>query len=75
MADALALLRTETNYKDWLDGSRSSEVGLIRAAAVRLAATLKDVTGSGSVLDEWIVGARDDPMPEVRYALSVDQDN
>ena len=75
LADALALLRTETNYKNWLNGSRSSEVGLIRAAAVRLAAALKDVGGTGSVLDEWVAGARDDPMPEVRYALSLDQEN
>ena len=75
LAYALALLRTETNYENWLDGSRSSEVGLIRAEAVKLAAALKDAGVSESVLDEWVAGARSDPMPEVRHALSVDQEN
>ena len=75
LADALALLRTETNYENWLEGSRSSEVGLIRAAAVRLAAALKDAGISEPVLDKWVADAQTDPMPEVRYALSVNQEN
>ena len=73
LVEALALLRTETNYENWLDESRRSDVGLIREAAVRLAATLKDVGTSEPSLNEWVADARSDPMPEVRYALSVDQ--
>ena len=74
LVDALALLRTETNYENWLDESRRSDVGLIRKAAVSLAAALKDAGTSEPVLDEWLADARSDPMPEVRYALSVDQE-
>ena len=74
LVDALALLHTETNYENWLDESRRSDVGLIRKAAVRLAAALKDAGISEPVLDEWVAAARSDPMPEVRYALSVDQE-
>ena len=70
-----ALLRTEANYENWLEGSRSSEVGLIRAAAVRLTAALKDAGISEPVLDKWVADAQTDPMPEVRYALSVNQEN
>ena len=74
LVDALALLHTETNYENWLDESRRSDVGLIRKAAVRLAAALKDAGISEPVLDEWVAAARSDPMPAVRYALSVDQE-
>ena len=74
LVDALALLRTETNYENWLDESRRSDVGLIRKEAVRLAAALKDAGTSEPVLNEWLADARSDPMPEVRYALSVDQE-
>lgn len=74
LVDALALLLAETNYENWLDEPRRSDVGLIREEAVRLAATLKDVGISDPVLDEWVAAARSDPMPEVRYALSVDQE-
>ena len=72
LVDALALLRTETNYENWFDESRRSDVGLIRKEAVRLAAALKDAGTSEPVLNEWLADARSDPMPEVRYALSVD---
>lgn len=67
---ALELLLEETNYENQRDESRRSDIGVIRKAAVTLAATLKDTGVKEPVLDRWIAEAESDPMPEVRYALS-----
>ena len=42
---------------------------------MRLTAALKDAGISEPVLDKWVADAQTDPMPEVRYALSVNQEN
>lgn len=68
LADALALLRVETDYKNWRDETRTSDVGLIRKAAIRLAVALGNSGISDRRLQEWIESARFDAMPEVRYA-------
>ena len=70
LPDALELLFEETNYENRLDESRRSDIGVIRKAAVTLAATLKDAGIEEPILDRWIAAAESDPMPEVRYALS-----
>ncbi len=73
LVDTLALLRVETDYKNWRDETRSSDVSLIRQEAVRLAAALNEEGINKPILNEWITEARSDPMPEVRYALPVDR--
>ena len=73
LADALALLRVETDYENWRDETRSSDVGLLRKGAVRLAATLSESGISKPILNEWTVDAQSDPMPEVRYAHLTDR--
>ena len=70
LPDALELLFEETNYENQLDESRRSDIGVIRKAAVTLAATLKDAGIEEPILDRWTAEAESDPMPEVRYALS-----
>ena len=74
LVHALELLRTETNYENWHDESRRSDVGLIRKAVVRVASALKNAGINEPVLNEWIETSPSDPMPEVRYALSVDEE-
>ena len=74
LAHALELLRAETNYENWRDESRRSNVGLIRKEGVRLAAALKNSGINKPELDEWVETSISDPMPEVRYALSVDEE-
>lgn len=74
LVHALELLDTETNYENWSDMSRRSDVGLIRKKGVRLAVALKNANLKEPVLDEWIETSQSDPMPEVRYALLVNEE-
>ena len=74
LVHALELLDTETNYENWRDVSRRSDLGLIRKKGVRLAAALKNTGIEEPVLNEWIETSLSDPMPEVRYALLVDKE-
>ena len=74
LVHALELLRTETSYENWHDESRRSDVGLIRKAVVRVASALKNAGINEPVLNEWIETSPSDPMPEVRYALAVDEE-
>ena len=74
LVHALELLDTETNYENWRDESRRSDVGLIRKKGVRLAVALKNAGFKEPVLNEWIETSPSDPMPEVRYALPVDEE-
>ena len=73
LADALALLRVETGYKHWQDETRTSDVGLIRKEAIRLAMALVKSGIDDRRLHEWIENARFDEMPEVRYANLIEQ--
>ena len=73
LADALTLLRIETDYKNWRDETRISDVGLLRKEAVRLAEALSESGISKPILNEWTAEAQSDPMPEVRYALLTDR--
>ena len=74
LVHALELLRTETNYENWRDESRRSDVGLIRKEGVRLAAALKNAGFDEPALNEWIEASLSDPMPEVHYALLVNEE-
>lgn len=74
LVHALELLDTETNYENWRDVSRRSDVGLIRKKGVRLAAALKNAGLKEPMLNEWVETSLSDPMPEVRYALLVDRE-
>ena len=71
LVDAFSLLLNETNYENWIDEAHRSDVSLIRKQGVRLAAALKNAGMSHPVLDQWVLDTQSDPMPEVRYALSV----
>ena len=74
LVHALELLDTETNYENWRDMSRRSDVGLIRKKGVRLAAALENAGFKEPVLNKWIETSLSDPMPEVRYALLVNEE-
>lgn len=73
LADALTLVRAETSYENWLDEPHRSDVGLVRGAAVRLAAALSRAGVEQPILDAWVEEAASDPMPEVRYALLTEE--
>jgi hypothetical protein len=64
-------LRTETAYSTW-DTADSSTVNItnIRAECVRLADLLRHAGMTHDIIAWWVDGVKDDPMPEVRFALS-----
>ncbi|WP_108681790.1 SIR2 family protein [Methyloceanibacter sp. wino2] len=71
LIEAIELVRTETSYETWSDEERRSDVGLIREAALRLAAALKNAGSSTPSIDKWMEEAATDPLPEVRYAIEL----
>ena len=73
LVSVLDLMRSETDYENWVDEWRGSDVGLVRKYSVRLAMALKDSGMGDGVLNEWLDGVRSDPMPEVRYALRAEE--
>jgi len=62
-------LASETDYSNWSgDDASASKLGLVRAAAVRLAGALvRHGLDDGSAA-RWIEAGEHDPMPEVRHA-------
>ena len=74
LVNSLDLMRVETNYENWLDKSRDQDVGVIRKYSARLAMALRESGIDESVLADWLEDVRSDPMPEVRFALNVDED-
>ena len=65
---ALELMWAETDYRNWEDETRSSDVGLQRKAVVEICMALR----KGGVVERFtetcIKEAKADAMPEVRYA-------
>lgn len=67
---SLDRLRTETAYSSWdTSDPRSINVTHVRAACVRLAESLRKAGIIDEAVTLWINTAKDDPIPEVRYAL------
>ena len=69
LVSALERIWFETQYKNWLDESSSSDVGLLRGTVVQVCEALRNAGDSEDFLDRCIDEAKADPMPEVRYAL------
>jgi hypothetical protein len=70
LADALGRLWIETAYSLWdVRDSGTVVLTLIRARCVRLADRLRRAGMVHDAVAQWIDGTKDDPMPEVRYAL------
>ena len=67
---ALDRLRTETAYSSWeTTDTRTINITHVRAQCVKLAEMLRKAGISHEALTFWIDRAKDDPVPEVRYAL------
>jgi tetratricopeptide (TPR) repeat protein len=64
-------LRTETEYTSWeTSDPRTVNITQVRAECVRLAGQLRRVGMVHDAIAFWIDGSKEDPMPEVRFALS-----
>lgn len=76
LAEALEFLLIETDYVTWTSGDpRTPSLSLIRRECVRLANALKQNGILGGGIDGWLAACSDDPMPEVRFALSNEMDD
>lgn len=74
LVDALDVLEVETEYADQPpDGLRQDTLTLVRAASVRLADALMRAGRGDEILFRWLAAAVDDPVPEVRFALELDE--
>ncbi|WP_187143321.1 SIR2 family NAD-dependent protein deacylase [Terriglobus albidus] len=68
LSHALGLALKETDYRHTRYTSRLT---LFRASCVRLAAAIRDANFDSEELRAWIALDGKDPLPEVRYALSI----
>ena len=68
LSDALELLWAETNYRNWSDETRSSDVGLLRKVVVKICKALRTRGVTEEFVSNCIEVAKKDPMPEVRFA-------
>jgi hypothetical protein len=76
IGSVLGIINVETAYTSSTKAiSEEATLTLVRAAAVRLAGALKDVGLSNEDIEQWIATAKDDPMPEVRFALQCNLPN
>jgi len=67
----LEKLQTETAYTSWeTSDARTINITHIRAQCVKLAEQLQHAGVVHSAITFWIDRSKDDPMPEVRYALA-----
>ncbi len=67
----LETLQTETAYTSWeTSDARTINITHIRAQCVKLAEQLQHAGVVHSAITFWIDRSKDDPMPEVRYALA-----
>lgn len=70
LADALDRFRVETDYASWdTNDRRTTTLTLVRANCVRLAEKLRHSGTNHEAITWWVESTRDDPVPEVRYAL------
>jgi hypothetical protein len=75
LTDTLERLRLETAYETWdVSDLRTTTLTLVRARCVRLAHKLKQKGAIHEAIEWWINETKDDPIPEVRYALSQTED-
>ncbi len=74
LIEALELIWVETSYDNWRDHDRTSDIGLIRRDALKLATAL-DKAGGSPAIQAWMTEAIADPMPEVRYALEIEDED
>jgi hypothetical protein len=64
-------LQTEMAYTSWdMDDARTVNITHIRAQCVKLAEQLRHAGVVHAAITFWIDHSKDDPMPEVRYALA-----
>ncbi len=71
LTNALDRLWGETSYGVWdTRDLRTVTITLVRAECVRLAQRLKNAGMKDEAISRWIDSTKDDPVPEVRYALS-----
>jgi hypothetical protein len=71
----LADLFVQTNYDEvTLLSEAAGRISLIRKQAVRLANALRQAGSTNPAIENWLKVASSDPLPEVRHALSNDDD-
>lgn len=67
----LEFLFAETNYGNWDENDpRTSSLSLVRRECVQLAKALNDQGMIQEGVTMWLANIEDDPIPEVRFALS-----
>jgi hypothetical protein len=70
LADALGRLWVETAYSLWdVRDARTVVLTLIRKGCAQLADSLRRAGIVHDAIAHWIDGIKDDPLPDVRYAL------
>jgi hypothetical protein len=70
LTKSLSEINSATRYTEIDIESRVAvSVSLIRAECTRLARALLDAIGEDVSLRQWIDGAAEDPLPEVRFSL------
>ena len=75
LIDSLEFLLFETAYNNWREGDlRTETLTFVRANCVRLASVLADRGHCNSTLKQWLSETLDDPIPEVRQALTCLED-
>lgn len=75
LANALNRLQTETAYSSWdTKDPRTAALTLTRVRCVRLADGLRRASVVHDAISYWIDATKDDPVPEVRYALEDTED-
>jgi hypothetical protein len=70
LADSLDRLRAETAYLTWdVRDPRTAVLTLVRKGCVRAANSLRRAGMIHDAITYWIDAVKEDPIPEVRYAL------
>lgn len=72
LIDSLEDLQLETNYANWDDTHVETHcISFIRSNCICLSQTLSDMGYSAPQINNWLTEAKTDPVPEVRYALEL----
>jgi hypothetical protein len=75
LVETLDVLETETADGSQAEsGLRTDTLTLVRASCVRLADALAKSGYDAPPIKRWLIAAPLDPIPEVRFALEVDED-
>ena len=71
MTGTLEALWSDLSYETWnISDPRTEAMSLIRRDCVRMAAALKKAGTDKPIVAEWLSRENNDPLPEVRFALS-----